>query len=134
MKFVKIIINGLVLPLLVVSISLSCTKASLKSAPIVTIKPKKGNGPPPHAPAHGYRAKTRDGIEVVYNSKLGVYEVFGISSYYYSKGFYYRVNDDQWEASTEFHGSWEVVAEYRVPFGLRYGKETKRKGKGQQKG
>ena len=94
MKFGRKITNGLVLPLLILGSGLSCTNASLKHPPTVTIKPKKSNGPPSHAPAQGYRARTSDGVEVVYNSRLGVYVVFGISSYYYSNELYYRVNGD----------------------------------------
>lgn len=134
MKSGRNITNGLVLVLLVVGSGLNCTKASFKPPPAAAIKLKKGHGPPPHAPAHGYRAKTSDGIEIVYDSKLGVYIVFGISSHYYSNGLYYRVNGNQWESSVKFHGSWKVVAEYEVPFGLRYGIKTNGKGKGKGKG
>jgi hypothetical protein len=134
MKFGRKITKGLVLPLLLLGSVLNCTNASFKSPPTVTIKPMKSHGPPPHAPAHGYRARTSDGVEVVYNSKLGVYVVFGISSYYYSNELYYRVNSDQWEVSAKFHGPWKAVAEYEVPFSLRYGIKAKAKGKGKHKG
>ena len=128
MKFGRNSVKGFVLPLLLIGSALNCTNATLKTPPNVTLKSKKGHGPPPHAPAHGYRARTGDGIEIVYDSKLGVYVVFGISSHYYSDGIYYRVNGDQWEATSRFHGSWKVVAGYKVPFGLRYGL-NQRKGK-----
>lgn len=132
MKFGRSFTKGLVLPLLLIGSALNCTNATLKTPPSVTMKSKKHHGPPPHAPAHGYRARTSDGIEIVYDSKLGVYVVFGISSHYYSDGIYYRVNGDQWESSGKFHGSWKAVAVYEVPYGLRYGL-SQRKGKWKSK-
>ncbi len=133
MKLGRKITKGLVLLLLLVGSGLNCTKASHKP-PATAIILKKGPGPPPHAPAHGYRAKTSDGIEIVYDSKLGVYVVVGLSSHYYYDGLYYRFNGGHWEASAKFHDSWEVVAEYKVPPALRSGKKSKGKGKAKRKG
>ena len=56
-----------------------------------TSKNKKGNGPPPHAPAHGYRHKHQHGVELVYSSELGVYVVVGFPNHYFSEGHYFRL-------------------------------------------
>ncbi|NIV10784.1 MAG: hypothetical protein GWN62_05700 [Aliifodinibius sp.] len=118
---------------LVAGSGLNCTKATHK-APAATTK-LESHGPPPHAPAHGYRTKTSEGIIIVYDSKLGVYAVVGLSSHYYNNGLYYRVNGDRWQASAKFYGSWQVIAEHKVPPGLRSGTKSKKSHKsGKKKG
>jgi hypothetical protein len=129
MKFGKKVINALVLLVFVAGIGLSCTKVYHKPPP--TTKKQKRHGPPPHAPAHGYRAKTGEGLAIVYDSKLRVYVVVDVLNHYYHNGFYYRFNGGRWEVSAKFHGSWQVAAEYKVPTGLRSG--TKNKGKKKKK-
>lgn len=87
-------------------------------------------GPPPHAPAHGYRHKHREhGVELVYDSGLGVYVVVELSNHFYFKGHYYRHGETQWEIGVHVNGPWEVVAEESLPKGLR----SKKKGKGKPK-
>ncbi len=96
----------------------------------------RGHGPPPHAPAHGYHAKTEQGIEIEFNSSLGVYVVVGVAHHYYHERRYYRKSRGRWEAAAEFHGSWVVISEDKLPPGLRgKGKgKSKSKGKGNDKG
>lgn len=87
------------------------------------------HGPPPHAPAHGYRRKY-EGVELVYDSGRGVYVVIEFPNYYYFKGRYYRHREGQWEVSVSIDGVWEFVSEESLPWGL----QTKDKGKGKAKG
>jgi hypothetical protein len=118
-----------VMPLLLVGgIGLSCAKAFYK-APATATK-TKSHGPPPHAPAHGYRAKTSEGLAIAYDSKLEVYVLVGLSNHYYYKGLYYRLDGHGWEVSAKLHGSWQAVAEHKMPLTLRSGKKSKGKGKG----
>ena len=87
-------------------------------------------GPPPHAPAHGYRHKHHEhGVELVYDSGLGVYVVVELPNHFYFKGHYYRHGEPRWEIGVHVHGPWEVVAEESLPKGLR----GKKKGKGKPK-
>ncbi len=87
-------------------------------------------GPPPHAPAHGYRHKHQDhGVELVYDSGLGVYVVVELPNHFYFKGHYYRHGATQWEIGVHVDGPWEVVVEESLPKGLR----GKKKGKGKPK-
>jgi len=87
-------------------------------------------GPPPHAPAHGYRHKHREhGVELVYDSGLGVYVVVELADHFYFKGHYYRHGEIQWEIGVHVDGPWEVVAEESLPKGLR----GKKRGKGKPK-
>ncbi len=91
---------------------------------------RRGHGPPPHAPAHGYRHKHQDhGVELVYDSGLGVYVVVELPNHFYFEGHYYRHRESQWEIGVHVDGPWEVVVEESLPKGLR-GK----KGKGKPKG
>ncbi len=88
-------------------------------------------GPPPHAPAHGYRHKHHEhGVELVYDSGLGVYVVVELADHFYFKGHYYRHGETHWEIGVHVEGPWEVVAEKSLPKGLR----SKKKGKGKPKG
>ena len=90
----------------------------------------KPKGPPPHAPAHGYRHKHQDhGVELVYDSGLGVYVVVELPNHFYFEGHYYRHGETQWEIGVHVDGPWEVIAEKSLPKGLR----GKRKGKGKPK-
>lgn len=75
-------------------------------------------GPPPHAPAHGYRRRHR-GAELVYDSGLGVYLVAGHPGIYFHDGYYYRVLDGAWRLSVDLGGPWRPTDFRRVPPGLR---------------
>lgn len=83
-------------------------------------------GPPPHAPAHGYRHKHADGAELEYRSDLGVYVVIGRPDHYYYKDRYYRLNGGSWEASVDLSGTWAPAREKKLPSGLRNKKTCKK--------
>lgn len=90
----------------------------------------RGSGPPPHAPAHGYRAKTVDDVEIVFDASLGVYLVAGMKGHYYYEGVYYRDRDGQWSLSAHLEGPWEATGKEKLPPGLRSKKKPKGKALG----
>lgn len=79
---------------------------------------KAPNGPPPHAPAHGYRHKHHGGEELVYKSDIGVYVVVGYPDHYFNKDRYYRLNNASWEVSLSLEGKWKPVSKKKLPKGL----------------
>jgi hypothetical protein len=93
---------------------------------------RRGHGPPPHAPAHGYRAKHR-GIGLEFDSRRGVYVVLGFPGVYFYGGWYYRLALDRWLRSNRHDGPWKDARWGDVPYGLR-GDRYPEKGKGKGKG
>ena len=91
-------------------------------------KTGRGNGPPPHAPAHGYRYKHQTkGVELVYDSGCGVYVVVGLPDHYYCDGHFFRIKGAHWEMSLSTRYGWEPAYEDSIPPGLR--NKGKSKGK-----
>ena len=81
-------------------------------APVVVHAP----GPPPHAPAHGYRHKlAHHGVELAYESSLGVYAVVGWNDLFFYDDHFYRQVDDGWEVSLRINGGWAVAERSRLP-------------------
>lgn len=111
------------------AVALVCATLMLVSCKSLTIGagsgPKHGHGPPPHAPAHGYRHK-HHGVELVYDSELGVYVVVDFPDHFYFKGRYYRFGELHWEVGVHIDGPWESISAETLPPGLR----GKGKGKG----
>jgi hypothetical protein len=76
----------------------------------------RGHGPPPHAPAHGYRHKHhRDAADLVFDAGLGVYTVVGRPGYYWHIDHYLRWMSGEWRVSSRIDGVWVVVSSDRVP-------------------
>ena len=71
-------------------------------------------GPPPHAPAHGYR-RNHQGHDLVFDADLGVYAVVGLSSVWFLDGTYFRISGDHWEMSVGLGGPWRVAGARAVP-------------------
>lgn len=87
-------------------------------------------GPPPHAPAHGYRRHHhRDGVDLVFDSHAGVYVVVGWDHHFYSGESYFRFAHGVWETSADLRSGWRAVEVRRVPVGLRGRYVTKRQRK-----
>ena len=83
--------------------------------PAVAKKP----GPPPHAPAHGYRHKhPSHGIELVFDSGLGVYVVVDLEHVFYHAGHYYRWKEGAWSRSDRPKGVWKAVLVSGIPASL----------------
>jgi hypothetical protein len=98
-----------------------------------TSKNKKVNGPPPHAPANGYRHKHQHGVELVYNAELGVYVVIGFPDHYFYEGHYFRRDGEDWEISMHIKGPWIIAANDVLPSGLKLNGKGKEKAKGKHK-
>jgi len=96
------------------------------------------NGPPPYAPAHGYRHKNPDGVELRFNSDLGVYIVVDMPNVYYYNGLYLRLSGDRWQATSDLKHSWHDEQESRVPYQLKekkgrgHDKKSKKQGHGKK--
>jgi hypothetical protein len=92
-------------------------------------------GPPPHAPAHGYRHRHRRGVDLVYDSGLGVYVVVGAPRTYYYDGRFYRHRRGDWESSPSYGGHWQETGAHRLPRRLRKrAKKWKDNGRDQDRG
>jgi hypothetical protein len=84
-------------------------------------------GPPPWAPAHGYRRKHgaepardagSDDVHIVFDSQRGVHVVLGLSDHYWDAGRYYRVVRGEWRVSARIDGPWVSVEVGDVPLAL----------------
>jgi len=76
----------------------------------------QGDGPPPHAPAHGYRYHYgHDDVDLVWDAPLGVYLVVGFPSVYFWDGHYYRYHDRVWHRGAGPRGRWAVYRGYLPP-------------------
>ena len=106
-----------------------CRTVIVKKDPAVT---SAKSGPPPHAPAHGYRHKHADGVKLVYDSGLGVYLVSGHVDVYYYKSTYYRVHKGVFQSGKHIKGPWYKSSHKKVPNGLQK-KLTKHNNKGKGK-
>jgi hypothetical protein len=80
--------------------------------------------PPDHAPAHGYRNKTKakqhesQKVEIVFDSERGVRVVVGMPGIFFEAGKYYRYKDDSWRVSANVDGGWSVVAAGAIPHAI----------------
>ncbi|MEJ2760132.1 MAG: hypothetical protein P8126_00955 [Gammaproteobacteria bacterium] len=77
-----------------------------------------GYGPPPHAPAHGYRYDYH-GHELLYDRALGAYIVTGRPGVYFYGGTYYRYERNHWYYSRSLDKGWQMRrGERGLPPGL----------------
>ena len=100
-------------------------------------KKEQGHGPPPHAPAHGYRYK-HQGHDLEYDTRAGAYAVVNIPETWFYNDLYIRVSaDGNWFVSAQLENGWRVAAGNEVPDSLREykkpGKYKKKKGRGKNK-
>ena len=89
--------------------------------------PEPKGGPPPWAPAHGYRQK-HPGPELVWNADIGVYVVVGFPHIYFEDGHYFRRMHSHWERCRDFEKArWQEidVAEVPTPLAAHYAKKGK---------
>ena len=94
-------------------------------------------GPPPHAPAHGYRHKHPGGRELVFDSGLGVYVVMDMSDIFFLDNLFIRYQQDYWQVAIKLDGPWRRAKEKEVPLKLKNAKKNKYSkghGKGKAKG
>jgi hypothetical protein len=78
----------------------------------------RGYGPPPHAPAHGYRHHYQ-GADLAFDRELGVYVVLGHPGIYYANGRFLRFRTHVWQSATRLDGTWVVYPTTSIPPGLR---------------
>ena len=91
------------------------------------------HGPPPHAPANGYRYKHRDGVELIFDSRLGAYSVAGLNDTYFQNELFMRLSSKgEWEVAAHFSGPWRLAADGEVPSKLKKYKKHPGKGKGKK--
>lgn len=103
-----------------------------RSHPVHVDKP----GPPPHAPAHGYRHKHAAGVDLIFDVGLGVYAVVGHSGVYFNDRHFLRRHGDSWRIAKNLSGPWHGASEGFVPPGLRakHHKKHKHHGHGKKNG
>lgn len=83
-------------------------------------------GPPPHAPAHGYRYKHQNGYEMQYDSGVEAYVVLNIPETYFGNNLYIRFSTDgRWMVCATLDGNWKVAAGNEIPPKLKLHKEKK---------
>ena len=102
----------------------ACAASLLGSVPLASralasSKASKRKGPPAHAPAHGYRRKTKHGVEIEFDSGLGVHVVVGIPDHYFFDDLYYRYQDGSWQVSARFDNAWISISDSKLPSGLQ---------------
>jgi hypothetical protein len=88
-----------------------------------------GHGPPPRAPAHGYRhTRHREGVDLVFDAGLGVYAVADWPGHYWHVDRYLRWAAGEWFVSRHIGGVWVVVSSDRLPGKLvaKHGKKAHR--------
>jgi hypothetical protein len=96
----------------------------------------KHGGPPPHAPAHGYRQQ-HGGADLRYDGHLGVYVVIGHPDHFFHDGFYYRRLGSRWDRCGSWKkGNWKPVELALVPPPLvkHYKAKGSKPGKGKGQG
>jgi hypothetical protein len=111
---------------LVAAAALGCTHRHVQEhshakAPAPVYAKKKG--PPPWAPAHGYRRKHGEhhhhhGVEVRFDTGLGVYVVVGHPGRYFDGAHYFRLADGGWQLSVQLDRGWKPARSRQVPPGL----------------
>ena len=106
---------------------------TIKSGDTAMVKTKK-HGPPPHAPAHGYRHKHDDGVELEFNNSIGAYVVVDVSNLYFHNNLFIRYYGDGWQVAVRLDGPWRVAKPSEVPSKLKKGKGKGGNGKGRNKG
>jgi hypothetical protein len=124
---------GLLFALLILG---SCGRSNLRvshqPAPSEVVVVKQG--PPPHAPAHGYRHKHGQ-TELAYDSGLQVYVVVGHKDCYFQDRTYFRLVSGSWETSLSFGGPWTPAPAKSLPPGLakKYGHAPGKKDQSKKK-
>ena len=100
-------------------------------------------GPPPHAPAHGYRHKHHcgyrhkhhRGVELEYDTGIGAYILVEFPGTYFYNGLYARYSPkEHWVVAEHLDGPWRVSVEREIPPKLKKGNGKYHPGKGKNHG
>jgi hypothetical protein len=92
------------------------------------------SGPPPHAPAHGYRHKHRSShgdVQLVFDSGMGVYVLVDLPDHYFHGDRYFKHVKGAWYSSVRLDRDWVVISARKIPKGLV---KHYAKGRGKKKG
>ena len=134
MRFKTITLFMFVLSIILL-MTASCSSYRAHPEPVIITD---RSGPPAHAPAHGYRRKHVQGVEVVFDSGLGVYVVVGLTDHYYHDGYFFRLRSGIWESCPQPDGHWKVVSANSLPIGLqakaKVNSNSNNRGRGKGKG
>ena len=115
MRF-KSITLALAALIVILLLTTSCSRYRAHPGPVIITNE---SGPPAHAPAHGYRRKHVHGVELVFDSGLGLYVVVGRTDHYYHDGYFFRFRSGIWERCPEPDGHWKVTSHNSLPIGLQ---------------
>ncbi len=110
-----------------------CTIAPTRSStPAFEPNSQHRNGPPDHAPAHGFRRKFRQhGVELRFDRGLDLYVVVDLTDVFFRDGRYFRLQDGRWSVSARPSGGWSPIEQDDLPKGLHgYGHGSKSRGHG----
>jgi hypothetical protein len=78
-------------------------------------------GPPPYAPANGYRHRHPvDHVVLVYSANLAVYSVSGYHDCFYDGDRYYRLRSGTWYYAPHIDGPWAGITYTSIPPGLHH--------------
>ena len=111
----KNIVTFVVTSVCALLVATSCSSTDVYHSPGRRV----GHRPPAHAPAHGNRRKQVAGVELVFDTGLGVYVVVGHPDHYYHEGHFYRLSGGVWEMSLKIDGGWAFASGKPLPPGLR---------------
>lgn len=102
---------------LLLALGSACVHPQPGPAPPGHAKVKRA-GPPPWAPAHGYRHKHASGVELVFDAGMGVYAVLGHPGHFFHDGRFFKRRGRSWAWARSWHGPWTLAHELEVPAGL----------------
>ena len=111
-------IKLLAYPIIGASLAIALASCSTHRTTVYSNAPPVMTGPPPHAPAHGYRLH-RQGVELLYDSSFGIYTVHRHPNHYYYDDHFYRCRESVWEVSVDIKGPWAKTTLDRLPSGLK---------------
>lgn len=117
--------------LLTLMLSLAFASGCAQRGPVYDEGYHRG-GPPPHAPAHGYRHKHKN-YDMRYDDALGVYVLLDLLDHYYDNERFYRYRDGRWQTARELDSDrWRDADRRSVPDRLyrQYSQSEGRPGKG----
>ena len=124
MKYTTVLLS-FILGLLVFS-GCMVTNAGIQGFAGTGVKVNQGHGPPPHAPAHGYRHKYH-GHPMTYDTRIGAYMVIDVPETYFCNNLYLRLSTDgRWMVTAQLGNAWRLAVGNEVP-------EKLKKEKGQSK-
>ncbi|MBN4079249.1 hypothetical protein JYT26_01275 [Beggiatoa alba] len=78
-------------------------------------------GPPPHAPAHGYRYRHFD-HDLRYDTGFGAYVVINSPGLYFYNDHYMRYYADSWQITNRLEGTWRPALGNDIPRKLKMAK------------